>query len=160
MLHDLLYQESSFGVFLLVTVILGGGAAWLAGRAVAIAWSRWWLVVVYGLLIGFAVRFIHFALFGATLPSPHYFAVDTLFACVFGLCRFSRHPRTPDGTPIRVFAQRHRAAGVNIARKISDICADWRLNPPDRTSAADLKFLQRLPQARKGTSKRKATLES
>lgn len=88
MLHDLLYQESSFGVFLLVTVILGGGAAWLAGRAVAIAWSRWWLVVVYGLLIGFAVRFIHFALFGATLPSPHYFAVDTLFACVFGLAGF------------------------------------------------------------------------
>ena len=40
MLRDLLYEENSFGVFVLVTIILGGGAAWLAGRAVASAWSR------------------------------------------------------------------------------------------------------------------------
>ena len=39
MLRDLLYEENSFGVFLMVTVVLGGGAAWLAGRAVAIAWT-------------------------------------------------------------------------------------------------------------------------
>jgi len=88
MLRDLLYQENSFGVFLLVTVILGGGAAWLAGRAVAIAWSRWWLVVVYGLMIGFAARFIHFALFNATLLSPHYYAVDTIVALIFGFAGF------------------------------------------------------------------------
>jgi Domain of unknown function (DUF6867) len=88
MLRDLLYQERSFGVFLLVTVVLGGGAAWLAGRAVALAWSRWWLVVVYAALIGLAVRFIHFALFGATLVSPHYYAVDTVIAMLFGFGGF------------------------------------------------------------------------
>src|SRR5262245_38499326 len=88
MLHDLLYQERSFGVFLLVTVILGGGAAWMAGRAVAIAWSRWWLVVCYALLIGLAVRFIHFALFDATLLSPHYSTVDALVALAFAFAGF------------------------------------------------------------------------
>ncbi len=35
-----------FGVFLLVTVVLGGGAAWLAGRAIAATWRPWWHVVV------------------------------------------------------------------------------------------------------------------
>ena len=30
-----LHEEGSFGVFILVTVILGGGAAALAGRAIA-----------------------------------------------------------------------------------------------------------------------------
>jgi hypothetical protein len=88
MLHDLLYQERSFGVFLLVTVILGGGAAWLAGRAVATAWSRWWLVVVYAMLIGLAVRFIHFSLFDATLLTLHYYAVDTLIALGFAVGGF------------------------------------------------------------------------
>lgn len=52
MLRDLLYEENSFGVFVLVTVVLGGGAAWLAGRAVASMWSRGWLVLFYALLIG------------------------------------------------------------------------------------------------------------
>jgi hypothetical protein len=88
MLRDLLYEENSFGVFLLVTVILGGGAAWLAGRAVATAWSRWWLLVFYALLIACAVRFIHFALFGATLISPHYYAVDAIVALAFAFAGF------------------------------------------------------------------------
>jgi hypothetical protein len=31
----LLYEEGSLGVFVLVTVVLGGGGAWLTGRAIA-----------------------------------------------------------------------------------------------------------------------------
>ena len=88
MLRDLLYEENSFGVFLLVTVVLGGGAAWLAGRAVARVWSRGWLVVFYAMLIGAAVRFIHFSLFDATFLSPHYYAVDTAIALAFGFAGF------------------------------------------------------------------------
>ena len=57
----LFYEEGSFGVFLLVTVILGGGAAALAGRAIAETWRPWWQVVAYMLILGGAVRFIHFA---------------------------------------------------------------------------------------------------
>jgi hypothetical protein len=82
-----LYEEDSPGVFLLVTVILGGGAAVLAGRAVAITWRPWWQVVLYALILGAAVRFIHFALFDGTLISPHYYIVDSAictFAGFFG----------------------------------------------------------------------------
>jgi hypothetical protein len=74
---ELLYEEGSFGIFLLVTVILGGGAAWLSGRAIAATWRPWWHIVAYMLILGFAVRFIHHALFGGTLMSPHYYLVDT-----------------------------------------------------------------------------------
>jgi hypothetical protein len=84
----LLYEEDSLGVFLLVTVVLGGGAAALAGRAVALTWRPWWQVVVYMLMLGAAVRFIHFALFQGTLLSIHYYAVDTLVCMAFGFAGF------------------------------------------------------------------------
>jgi hypothetical protein len=87
-MSGLLYEENSLGVFLLVTVILGGGAAALAGRAVALTWRPWWQVVVYMLMLGAAVRFIHFALFGGTLLSIHYYAVDTLMCMAFGFAGF------------------------------------------------------------------------
>ena len=75
-LAHLFYEEDSLGVFLLATVLLGGGAAFLAGRAVAATWRPVWQVVAYALVLGGAVRFIHFALFGGTLLSAHYYAVD------------------------------------------------------------------------------------
>ena len=80
MLHDLLYEGDSFGVFLLVTVTLGGGAAWMSGRAIAQTWRPWWSIVAYMLILGLAVRFIHFALFAGTLLSPHFYVVDTVVA--------------------------------------------------------------------------------
>jgi hypothetical protein len=83
-----LYEDESFGIFLLVTVVLGGGAAVLAGRAIAATWRPWWQVVVYTLILGAAVRFIHFALFGGTLLSPHYYAVDSAICLVAGLLGF------------------------------------------------------------------------
>ncbi len=88
MLRDFLYEENTVWVFLIVTVVLGGGAAWMAGRAVANAWGRWWMVVLYCLLIGAGARFIHFSLFGATLLSPHYYAIDTAVALIFGFAGF------------------------------------------------------------------------
>jgi hypothetical protein len=87
-IHELLYQESSFGVFLLVTVILGGGAAALAGRAIAFTWRPWWQIVVYMLVLGGAVRFIHFALFGGALLSIHYYAVDSAICMACGFVGF------------------------------------------------------------------------
>jgi len=74
---DLLYEDASFGIFLLVTVVLGSGAATLAGRAIAATWRPWWQVVGYALILGAATRFIHFALFDGTLLSVHYYAVDS-----------------------------------------------------------------------------------
>ena len=80
---DILYEEG-LGVFVLVTIILGGGAAALAGRAVAVTWRPWWQVIVYGLILGGAVRFIHFALFDGTLLSVHYYAADTAVCLAAG----------------------------------------------------------------------------
>jgi uncharacterized protein DUF6867 len=88
LMSGLLYEEDSLGVFLLVTVVLGGGAAALAGRAVALTWRPWWHLVVYMLMLGVAVRFIHFALFGGTLLSIHYYAVDTMLCMAFGFAGF------------------------------------------------------------------------
>jgi hypothetical protein len=65
----ILYGEESGWVFLALTVVIGGGTAYLAGRAVAKAWRPAWMLGFYmGLLAG-AVRFLHFALFEGTFFS-------------------------------------------------------------------------------------------
>jgi hypothetical protein len=69
--------ENSFGVFLLVTVILAGGAAWASGRAMAMGWRPWWHAGLWMLLLGGATRFIHFSLYGGTLLSVQFYVVDT-----------------------------------------------------------------------------------
>ncbi len=75
--------EVSLGAFLLVTVALGGGAAWMTGRAIALTWQPWWKLVVYVALLTVAVRFIHFSLFGGSffLP-PRTFGTAAYFAII------------------------------------------------------------------------------
>jgi hypothetical protein len=85
---DLTYDGNSFWVFVLLTVILGGGAAALAGRAVAATWRAWWRVIPIALLLGAAVRFLHFALFEGTLLSLPYYVADTTVCLVCGLIGF------------------------------------------------------------------------
>jgi hypothetical protein len=87
-LARLLYEEDSLAVFLLVSVLMGGGAAYLAGRAIAGTWRPAGHVFGYMLILGAGVRFIHFALFGGTLLSPYYYAVDTLLCLGFGWLGF------------------------------------------------------------------------
>jgi GR25 family glycosyltransferase involved in LPS biosynthesis len=71
-----LIWETTFGAFALVTMALGGGSAWMTGRAVALGWDPRWTLVAYVVLLSGAVRFIHFALFDGTLLSLHYHIVD------------------------------------------------------------------------------------
>jgi len=87
-LPKFLYEEGSFGVFVLVTIILGGGAAALSGRAIATTWRPWWQVVAYSFILGAAVRFIHFSLFGGTLLSIHYYLIDNAVCMAFGFLGF------------------------------------------------------------------------
>ena len=85
---DILYEENSVGVFILVTLILGGGAAALTGRAIASTWRPWWQVIAYSLILSAAVRFLHFSLFGGTLLSLHYYLVDSAFCMALGFTGF------------------------------------------------------------------------
>ncbi len=80
-----LYAGESLAHVVLVTGILGGGAAWLSGRAIANAWRPPWQVMVPAVLVGLAARFIHFALFEGTLLSAASFGCDTLIFLVVGL---------------------------------------------------------------------------
>jgi hypothetical protein len=74
--------------FLLVTVVLGGGAAWLSGRAIAQTWRPWWQGMLYMFILGGSVRFIHFALFEGTLTSLAGYAIDTAVALGFAAAGF------------------------------------------------------------------------
>jgi len=73
-----LLWENSFGVFLLLTVFLGGGAGWLSGRAIALTWRPVWQILVYMVLLSGAVRFLAYGLFDETLVSLHYYVVTLI----------------------------------------------------------------------------------
>lgn len=87
-LAKFLYEEDSLGLFILVSLIMGGGAAYLSGRAIAGTWRPLWHVAIYMMILGGVVRFLHFALFGGTLLSLHYYLVDTLICLGFGWLGF------------------------------------------------------------------------
>jgi hypothetical protein len=79
-----LYEHETPLQVVLVTGLIGGGAAWLTGQAIARTWRPFWHVVAYIALLGAAVRFVHFALFQADLISPASYAVDALYLLVLG----------------------------------------------------------------------------
>ena len=93
-----LAEEDNFGVFFLVTVLLGGGAAWLTGRAAAQTWRPAWQVVVYTLILGFAVRFIHFLPLPirrfpqASAPPPEARLSAAVSRCGAGTSRYQSSP--------------------------------------------------------------------
>lgn len=74
--ENALLWEVSFWEFLLVTVVLAGGAAYLTGRAIAKAWESNLQLVGYIVLLSAATRFTHFALFKGSLLTLHYYTVD------------------------------------------------------------------------------------
>jgi len=81
---DEFYASESLLQIALVTGVIGGGAAFLAGRAIAQTWRPFWNVLLYMAMLGAGVRFVHFALFEATLLSPASYLADTLFLVFMG----------------------------------------------------------------------------
>ncbi len=77
--------ENSFLVFLIITVIGGGGAAYMAGRSAAKGWQPVWLLVVYMMILGAGLRFLHFALYQETLTSGLYYITQTTVVVCFAL---------------------------------------------------------------------------
>lgn len=76
--QNTLIWEVTVWEFLLVTVVLAGGAAYMTGRAVAGSWLGRWHLIGYMVLLAAATRFIHFALFSGSLISPYYYVVDLI----------------------------------------------------------------------------------
>lgn len=78
---------TSLPVFVAVTVVIMGGAAYMTGQAVAGTWRSAWQVVFYGLLLGLTDRFLTWGLFEGELLSITGFVVDT--GLLMGICLFA-----------------------------------------------------------------------
>lgn len=65
-------------VFLGLTLVLGGAAAYAAGRALALTWRPFWMVPAYALALAAGIRFLHYALFEEPLLSATLFAFDAV----------------------------------------------------------------------------------
>ena len=125
-MQGILYEEEYALLFLLVTVIMGGGAAFLAGRAIAATWRPWWHVAFYMLILGLAVRFIHFALFEGTLLSPQFYAVDTIVCLIFGFLGFRA---TRVGQMTTQYSWINHRAGFMRWRRRGDAAAEKPVHP-------------------------------
>jgi cell division protein FtsW (lipid II flippase) len=55
--------DNALWTVILVTCVMGGGAAFVSGRAIAQTWRPFWHVPLYMLGLALVVRFWHFALF-------------------------------------------------------------------------------------------------
>ncbi len=66
---DFLWVASPYAPwsFLLVTVFLGGAAAFSAGRALAQTWRPMWQAFVYAAALALAAGFLHFVLFAESV---------------------------------------------------------------------------------------------
>ena len=99
-MQGILYQEDTIWHFLFVSGLLGGGAAWMTGRACAQTWRTYPRLVLFLLVLGIGVRFIHHALFWvpmfsrAVLRDRHDRAADLRHA------RLQLHPHKPDGDAV------------------------------------------------------------
>lgn len=83
---------NSPGVYLGLTVCLMGFAAFMTGQATAVTWKPAWHCLAYALLLGFADRFLAYALFGGHLLSPAAYLIDaaTLAAIALLAWRLAR----------------------------------------------------------------------
>lgn len=79
-----IYGKESFWQVLFVTCLIGGGTAWITGHTLANNWRSLTQTIFYLLLLGAAVRFVHFALFQAELFSWRAYLADTGFLILVG----------------------------------------------------------------------------
>ncbi|WP_377290438.1 DUF6867 family protein [Rhizobium sp. SG2393] len=88
MLQGILHEEPSILQFFFITIIMGGWTAWRTGKSVAEAWQGTTTLLIYTLLLGVAIRFIHHALFNGTMFSLQFYVVDTVILLLFAVAGF------------------------------------------------------------------------
>jgi len=71
-------------VFIGITVVLVGFAAWATGEALAATWRPWRQLAVYVLLLGAAARFLIYGLFQGALFSLSGYLLGTLLLLGIG----------------------------------------------------------------------------
>ncbi|EJF91790.1 DUF6867 family protein [Bartonella tamiae] len=88
-MQGIFYEEPSFLVFVFVTCLLGGWAAWMTGRACALTWRHYCVALIYMIPLACVVRFIHYIPpFNGTLLSVHYYCVDLIVLMIFSSLGF------------------------------------------------------------------------
>lgn len=87
---ELIYESGPNGLwyFIFMTLILGGGAAWISGSAIAQTWRPLWQIPLYMLMLAAAVRFCHYALFGEKLLSLRSYVTDFVTLMVLATAGF------------------------------------------------------------------------
>ena len=88
-MSDLLSTDALLRI-LFITIVLGCGCAWLAGRAIALTWRPPVMVLGAAVLMGLAVRFVHFALFQEPLFAPLTLLVETAVLFAVALLAYRR----------------------------------------------------------------------
>ncbi len=68
---------TSIEVFVGMTGVVMGFAAYMTGQALANTWKPFWHAAIYSVLLGVGDRFLTFALFEGELLSPTGFLIDS-----------------------------------------------------------------------------------
>jgi len=80
---EILWPATASGLLALIVLDgLGAAAAYATGKAFAASWSAALGLVPAVLALALGIRFLHYALFGETLLSIHYYLVDLVILAV------------------------------------------------------------------------------
>ena len=107
---------NSWAVFVGVTCVLAGGAAWMTGQALALTWRPAWQAAAYALLLTLADRFLIFALFEGRLLSLAGFALD---AAVLVAIALAAHRVTLAGQMVKQYPWLYERQGLLSWRRRS-----------------------------------------
>lgn len=76
--------------FLTITVVLGGGGAWMSGRSLALSWRPMLLVFAAMVPLSLAARFFHYALAHEALLTPDAVLFDYVVLSAIGVLGWMR----------------------------------------------------------------------
>lgn len=79
---------TSWPVFIGLTIVLFGGAAWMTGQALGETWRPAWQLLPYGALLAVGCRFFDWALFDGVLLSVPGYGLAIVVLLISGYAAF------------------------------------------------------------------------